>query len=368
MKNIIVFSSSELGGAERSLTRMALASPPGIYQLATLDGEGTWCDWVRTQGERPLVFGVRNGVRHGRLRIRAFLSLMSYVRNENIQILYICGIRASFWLRLFKPFMPGIKLVHGVRTNPDTNSLSDRFFRTVERWLNGLVDLYITNSQIAATTLVNRCLVSADKIKIIYNGIAEMPTDIVPFLERPLNVLTVANLNPYKGHLEYLSAIESVLEEIFDIHFIFIGRDDMNGKVQSAIKERGLSKHISYLGFQEDVSHWMTVARLMVVPSLKESCPTAVLEAMSHGVPVVGYNLGGLPELVRHNQDGLLVPAADRKALAKAIIRLLMEAKFANKMSASSLLRCSAKFQLDTCVAEHRDTFRLLAKGLKGNV
>ena len=364
MKNIIVFSSSDIGGAERSLTRMALASPPGVYQLATLDGEGTWCDWVRIQGERPLVFGVRNGARHGRLRLGAFLSLISYVRSEDIQIVYICGIRASFWLRLFKPFMPGVKLVHGIRSNPDTNSLSDRSFRIVERWLNGLVDLYITNSQIAATTLVNRCLVSADKIKIIYNGLAEMPTDTIPLLERPLNVLTVANLNPDKGHLEYLLAIESVLEEIPDIHFIFVGRDDLNGKVQSVIKERGLSKHISYVGFQEDVSHWMTVARLLVVPSLKEGCPTTVLEAMSHGVPVVGYNLGGLPELVRHRQDGLLVPAADRKALAKAIIRLLVETKFANKMSASSLARCSTEFQLDTCVTEHRDSFRLLAKGL----
>ena len=51
MRILMVFSSSELGGAERSLTRMALASPNSVYQLATLDGEGPWCDWVRSQGQ-----------------------------------------------------------------------------------------------------------------------------------------------------------------------------------------------------------------------------------------------------------------------------------------------------------------------------
>ena len=54
MKNIIVFTSSELGGAERSLTRMALASPSGLYKLATLDGEGPWCDGFVTRVQ-PLV-------------------------------------------------------------------------------------------------------------------------------------------------------------------------------------------------------------------------------------------------------------------------------------------------------------------------
>ena len=364
MKSIIVFSSSELGGAERSLTLMALASPPGVYQLATLDGEGRWCDWVRSQGHRPLVFGVRKGVQHGILRLGAFVSLLRHVRSEGIKIVYICGIRASFWLRLLKPFMPGVALVHGIRTNPDSNLGLDRIYRVVERWLNGLVDLYITNSQIASTTLVERCGISADKIKVIYNGLAEMPTNILPLVERPLNVLTVANLNPRKGYLEYLLAIEIVLQEIPDVHFTFVGRDDMNGKVQSAIRERNLSESVSYVGFQEDVSSWMSVARLLVVPSLwGEGCPTAVLEAMSHGVPAVGYALDGLPELVRHGQDGLLVPVADTKFFAMAIIKLLREPEVANKMSASSLARSEAEFQLKSCVMKHRDALRLLMKG-----
>lgn len=363
MKTIIVFSSSELGGAERSLTRMALAAPPGTYQLATLDGEGPWSDWVRLQGHKPLVFGTRIGLQHGRFGISAFLTLVRYVRNENLSVLYICGLRASVWLRFLKPLLPSVKLVHGIRTTPVSNSRSDIFIRLVERWLNGFVDLYITNSQIAATTLAERCHIPKDKIKVIYNGFADMPSNILPLCERPLNILTVANLRPEKGHLEYLSAIEKVLQEFPDARFIFIGRDDMNGKVQLAIKERDLTESITHVGFQENVSSWMKVARLLVLPSLKEGCPTSVLEAMSHGVPVVAYNVGGLPELVRNRQDGLLVPPNETICLAKAMIKLLRETDLANKMVSSSLVRSEADFQLKNCVLRHRDAFRLLLKG-----
>ena len=148
MRVLMVFSSSELGGAERSLTRMAMASSQRVYQLATLDGEGPWCDWARSQGLQPLVFGERRGPLHGTLRLRAFVSLVRHVRREHIKIIYVCGLRASFWLRLLKWLMPDIKLVDGIRWNPDSNSRLDKIFRVVERWLNGLVDLYITNSEI----------------------------------------------------------------------------------------------------------------------------------------------------------------------------------------------------------------------------
>ena len=111
---------------------MASASPPGIYQLATLDGEGPWCDWVRSRGQQPLVFGVRNGALHGSLKLGAFISLLRHVRHEGIQIVYISSLTASLWPRLLKPLMPGVKLVHGIRWNPDSNSRLDRFFRGVE--------------------------------------------------------------------------------------------------------------------------------------------------------------------------------------------------------------------------------------------
>lgn len=362
MKNIIVFTSSELGGAEYSLTRMALASPAGFYQLATLDGEGPWCDWVRYLGKTPLVFGARYGVAHGRIKFRAIMSLIRYVLTEDIQVVYVCGLRASLWLRILKPFMPRVKLVHGIRTDPSSNLRSDIVFRFIERWLNWLVDLYIVNSKVAAITLTQKCGVAPEQIQLIYNGIPETAKNVIPIVKRPLHVLTVANLTSYKGHVDYLFAIEIVLEKIPDAKFIFIGRDDMEGEVQSKIAERHLSQSVFYLGFQRDVSSWLSLARLMVLPSTKEGCPTSVLEAMAYGVPVVGYEAGGLPELVRHGDDGLLVPVADRNALAMSIIDLLEDTDISSKMSASCLQRSASDFKLEICVEKHYQSIKMLGR------
>lgn len=360
---LLVFSSSELGGAERSLSRMVMAAPRGIYQLATLDGEGLWCDWVRSQGFQPIVFGKRNGAQHGRLKLSALINLINYVRREDIKTIYICGLRASFCLRLLKSLMPGIQLVHGIRTNPASNSHFDKFFRFIERWFNAQVDLYITNSKIAATTLIERCGVSADKVKVIYNGLAREQANLIPIANRPLHVLTVANLIPYKGHLEYLSVIKEVHKIVPNAHFIFIGRDEMNGKVQQAISAASMSGYVSYEGFQTNVSRYYENSRVIVGTSSKlEGAPTTILEAMSYGIPTVAYNIDGLPELVRHGQDGLLVPRADKKQMAFSIIKLLTETKLANKMSTSCLARYKAKFQIDTCVTKHQEALKFIDK------
>lgn len=363
---LLLFSSSELGGAERSLSRMALAAPPGRYKLATLDGEGLWCNWVRTLGHHPIIFGKRKGQNHGRLKFGALVSFVNFVRREDIEIVYICGLRASLYLRLLKPLMPNVKLVHGIRTNPDSNSRLDKFFRFVERLLNSHIDLYITNSKIAAKTLVERCKISSDKIRVIYNGLVNSQTKLIPITRRPLNVLTVANLVSTKGHLEYLDVIQQVHKKIPEARFIFVGRDDMNGKVQKAVLAAGMDGYVSCEGFQTDVSVYFANARICVVPSQKqEGCPTTVLEAMSYGVPVVAYNIDGLPELVRHGKDGLLVSTTDTKQLTNSIIRLLRETQIANKMSASSLRRFESKFQINTCVIKHQNAMKLLKKSYK---
>ena len=152
MKTLLLFSSSELGGAERSLSRMAMvtAQDETDYTLATLGGEGPWCDWVRSENQTPIVFG-------GSFTLLALWRLIKFVRRSKPDILYVCGARASFYLRLLKVAMPNVVLIHGVRWNPSSNSGLDRFFRAIEKVTHPLVDAWITNSSIAKSTLITKC-------------------------------------------------------------------------------------------------------------------------------------------------------------------------------------------------------------------
>ncbi len=362
---LIVFSSSELGGAERSLTRMAVAakemSCAVAFDLATLDGVGPWGDWCRSLGHMPVVLGT-DAMRdsHGRFGLRALWRLLRLARRNRYAAIYVIGLRAAFALRLLKPWLRGARLVQGVRWNPDSDSRLDRVFRFVERYMGGLIDLYVTNAQASAQTLERCCGVPTKKIRVIYNGLSDLPGQVgqVDAGERSMNVVTVANLNPRKGHAEYLDVIQRIHARLPQARFIFIGRDDMNGRIQQEIASRGLSGTASCAGFAEDVGPWLREACLMVLPSLwGEGCPTSILEGFAHGLPVVAYATDGVPELVDDGRDGLLVAPGDGAALAAAIERILRDPQLARQMGEAGRAKVERKFTLARCVEQHAATF-----------
>ena len=356
MKVLIVFSSSQLGGAERSLSRMALASSDIEYRLATIKAEGPWCEWVRSEGKEPLVFGTDRSHGDGGM-LGAMVRLLLYLRAHPVDAVYVCGVRASFWLRLFRFSIPSTKLVHGVRWNPISKSRLDRFFRLIERATNPLIDAWITNSKAAKDTLIEQCGIAGEHVHVIYNGVDTLPDVLPNFNDRSLEVLTVANLNPRKGHREYLQVIQAVVRRVPGAHFVFVGRDDMKGAIQEAIEEADLDAYVSYEGFQQDISPFLRSARVFVLPSIwGEGCPTSILEAFSFALPVIAHGIDGVPELIDNKIDGYVVqPHAP--ALANLIEDLLLDSLKAKEMGMRGRKKIADRFTKDTCAREHMNVF-----------
>jgi glycosyltransferase involved in cell wall biosynthesis len=287
----------------------------------------------------------------------AMLRLFRYLRSDPVDVVYVCGLRVSCWVRLFRFLIPSTKVIHGVRWNPDGNSRLDRYFRLVERTTSFLVDGWITNSQAAKTTLIQRCGIAEGRIFVIYNGVESLPEHLPPFDARLLEVLTVANLNPRKGHCEYLRVIKMVIRRVPNARFVFVGRDDMDGAVQQAIKESGLDNHVSYEGFQSDVTPWLRRARLFVLPSLwGEGCPTSILEAFSFAVPVISHATDGVPELVEENNDGFLFRVGNMKMVDR-IVELLLNPVLAESMGRRGRAKVADRFVLAACVDRHEAAF-----------
>ena len=228
MSNVLIlFSSSQLGGAEKSLSRMAFESDDVNYILGTLDSEGPWCDWVRSNNNTPIVYGNLN-------LIFLLIKLYGDIKKLSIDAVYVCGLRASFLLRFLLIFVPKTKLIHGVRWNPNTNSYLDKSFRIVETWVSFLVDGWIVNSKATKDTLLRNCNIKKNDIYVIYNGI-NFPSNVNSIPRLPIEILTVANINKRKGHIEYLKNISKIVELVPNLKFIFVGRDDMNGLLQKKI-------------------------------------------------------------------------------------------------------------------------------------
>jgi len=351
---LLLFTTSQLGGAERSLSRMAFASSPSAYVLGTLGNEGPWCEWVRRNGFEPRVYGT------AATTLQALLNLRQDVKRLGIDVVYVCGLRASLLVRLLLITLPAVGFVHGVRWNPDSNDRLDRLFRGIERVSHRIVDAYVTNSAVARDTLVSRCGIPEKRIAVIYNGLSGFD-EPPPKSDEHAEVLTVANLKAGKGHLAYLQAISRITNQFPDARFIFVGEDELNGQVQKTVDSLGLDEVVRCVGFQDEVSAFYQRASVFVLPSCSEGCPTSVLEAMNHSLPTVAFAVDGIPELIESGQHGILVPENDFTALVDAVVTLLIDKAQAAKLGAQAHERVQKRFRLTTMVDEHARLFSELS-------
>jgi glycosyltransferase involved in cell wall biosynthesis len=125
----------------------------------------------------------------------------------------------------------------------------DRVFRFWEGLFSILLDGYIVNSDSTKQTLRK---LTKQNILLIYNGV-EDTHQIYLKKNNNKNVITIANLSARKGYENYLKAIAIVVNKVPDSQFLFLGKDNLNGKIQKMIIENNLMNHVQYLGFQDKV-------------------------------------------------------------------------------------------------------------------
>lgn len=350
MKILFLFSNSNIGGAERSISRMIFNNKKHNYILGTITGEGPWCNWVRENGYTPKVLGKDNSL------FNKYINLIKLIKKENFEIIYVFGLRLSIIVRFLKFFF-NFKLVQGVRWNPKDNNYLNNLFKTTEFLFSFLIDGYITNSMIAKKTLTDDCNIDNYKVENIYNGI-KLKQNFVNFNSKEKNILILANLTPRKGHLEFLEIIQEVIKKIDNVKFYLLGRDEMDGKVQNTIISKNLSNNVFYLGFKNNVDEWIKNSKFIVLPSLwGEGCPTSILEAFSLGVPAIAYDIDGNHELIIDNFNGYLIKKNNKKNFAKKIVELLSNENQLLFFKSNTIKQLNKKFNLDNCNYKHEVFF-----------
>lgn len=126
----------------------------------------------------------------------------------------------------------------------------------------------------------------------------------------------------HKGHAVTLQAARRLAEAYPEALILFLGE----GPEEEVLREQAHDlDNVIFAGFQKDIGNWLAALDLLVFPSLKEGLGSTILEAMQHGVPVIGARAGGIPDIVRHNDNGLLVEPGDASALADAMLALLRD-------------------------------------------
>lgn len=134
---------------------------------------------------------------------------------------------------------------------------------------------------------------------------------------------TVSTLRSWKGHLDLLEAIAS-LRSSRDVRGLLVGDGPYAEVIRSRVRGLRLESVVVMPGHREDVADVLTAMDVFAFPSTaNEGVPQAVLQAMAMRRPVVAAQVGGIPEVVRDGETGVLVSAGDPSALARGISRML---------------------------------------------
>jgi glycosyltransferase involved in cell wall biosynthesis len=168
----------------------------------------------------------------------------------------------------------------------------------------------------------------AQKLHLVRCGLEPGEYDAVadaPRRERAhTEILCVGRLVPEKGQAVLVDALERLVARGVDARVTFVGDGPARPALERAIAHRDLGDRVTLTGAlgAADVRRHYAEADVFCLPSFAEGLPVVLMEAMACGLPVVTTWIAGVPELVRHGDDGLLVPPADAERLADALARL----------------------------------------------
>lgn len=204
--------------------------------------------------------------------------------------------------------------------------VSDPCFDALPPALKPRAQVLVHGVNLAAT---DRLLGRQDEIRAEVRQELQVP-------DESLLVLTVANLRSEKGYDLLVAGVRLALDQELPIHVVAVGWGPIEADVRSWVHDAGLDDHLVLLGPRDDVLRLMVGSDLFVLASHQEGLPVVLMEATGAGLPIVATRVGGVPQVLTDDVDGLLVPPGDATALAAALARLANEPETRNRLAAAA--------------------------------
>jgi glycosyltransferase involved in cell wall biosynthesis len=248
--------------------------------------------------------------------------------------------------------------------------------RSLYRWARRRRQQWIAVSGQNRAAIAATFALPESSVRTIYNGVttagAPRDSDVVAArtavrdeLDLPAQarvVLTVGRLHEQKGHADILATLPSTLEDRADVFFVWVGDGELRPELEAEVRRRGLERHVHMLGRREDVETLLLGSDLFLLPSRFEGHPFALLEAMALGIPCVGSDAGGAPEIMRDRVDGLIHARGQADDLARQLVWALDHPGEMKAMAASARTRV-ADFSESRMIDETLSLLDALATG-----
>jgi len=253
--------------------------------------------------------------------------------------------------------------------------------QSTKLWISGQFNLgaasqLITDSD-AQAECVRGWLIRTPPICVIPNGTAPPKPSVlrermlgffrIAERERLTIIGQISSLVPYKGHLVLIEAARKVLDKHPNCVFLLVGyergEEGYRELLHQRVAELGISDCVRIEGYPGPIGDVWNLIDIHVHASLLDSLPNALLEAMSLGKPSVVTAVGGIPQVIQHASNGLLVPPGNSEQLAQCLLMLLSDSQLREAISSAARSCYSQKFGVDQMTKRIEGVFSRLVIG-----
>jgi glycosyltransferase involved in cell wall biosynthesis len=305
---------------------------PGAWDFArALEARGVPLDAIRVRADvDPL----------------AFLQLVAYLLRKRPEILHTHLVHAE-WYALLAATVARVPV--RFTTKHGFNEFREApYFGVADRAVASLAHVHIAISRGLARYLADVEGFDRESFEIVHYGI-EPNGEPKPYLDESPHLLCVGRLIPIKGHVVLLRAFAAARERLPELQLDIAGRGPLEPALKAVARELGIEDAVHFLGHVSPIQAAIERSAVVVVPSMGEGFGMVALEAMERSRPVIAAAIGGLGELVRDGETGVLVPAGQAGPLADAIVRVAGDLELAKRMGEAGRKRALSRFLQRYC-------------------
>ena len=265
------------------------------------------------------------------------IKLIKMMRKNHYDIVHTHTTKAGILGRIAARIAGVPVIVHGLHGSTfeafDSGLLNWLLF-LFERLTGRFTDAYISVSRVLSEKYIERGIGKKENYHTVYSGMElevfygargkidcrkkqkELGIDSGDFV-----IGNVARLETRKGHKFLIDAFKKVIKERkgCPLKLLIIGEGNKRENLESYVKEANLEKKVIFTGYRKDVEELMAIMDIFVLTSLREGLPRVLVQAAAVGMPLIAFNVDGVPEIIRDNHNGFLVRARDVGQLANRI-------------------------------------------------
>jgi glycosyltransferase involved in cell wall biosynthesis len=209
--------------------------------------------------------------------------------------------------------------------------------------------------------------VPESRLRLIYNSLRAPAQPLTrsehPLLqslgwdERVYLLITVARLEPVKGHTYLIEALRQVPDHPA-LRCLVVGDGRARPELEQQVSAAGLNEHVHFAGFRTDIADLLHASDAFCLASLTEGLPFALLEACLQELPLLLSQVGGMAELLTHRETAFLVPPAEPAALAEGIRWIIEQREAATRTGQAAAQLCQQRFSPEEMMSKTLDTYQ----------